>query len=303
MYEITVIGHIVIDEIKRGNFQSRAIGGAATYSTLAAQSYGAKTLLISKIGTDFPENLILPLIEKGVDISCVKRVSSPTTKFKLIYENDTRILFLIDRCDPILPDDLCQKSFQAKFFHIGCVANEVPLSTIKTIRSKKKHISLDVQGYIRKTDERGKVFFTKWKDAKQFLKNIDIVHADIDEAKIITEAETPVEAAKTLINMGANIALITLGEKGSYIGTKNGNLFYVPAAKTSKNVDSTGAGDVYTVIFALEYFNTYDVKWAGAVASSAASFIVEFPGPQGFSNKNIIYERAKILLNHVKKIT
>lgn len=302
MHEITVIGHIVIDEIEKEAFHSRSIGGAATYSSLAAKTYGAKTLLISKIGKDFPENMLLPLIKRGVDISCVKRVPSSTTKFKLIYENDTRILFLIDRCDPILPEDLCQKSFQAKIFHIGCVANEVPLSTIKTIRSKKKYISLDVQGYIRKTDERGKVFFTNWREAKQFLKLVDIVHADANEAKIITETDTPIEAAKNFVNMGTNIVLITLGEKGSYISTKE-EIFYIPAARTRKNVDSTGAGDVYTVIFALEYFSTYDVPWAGVVASAAASFIVEFPGPLGFSNKDTIYKKAKTLLNYIKRMT
>jgi len=303
MYEIAVIGHIVIDEIEKGTFHSKAIGGAATYSSLAAQSYGAQTLLISKIGTDFPNNMLSPLIEKRVDISCIKRVPSPTTKFKLIYENDTRNLFLIDCCDPILPEDLCKKSFQAKVFHIGCVANEVPLSTIKTIRSKNKYISLDVQGYIRKRDDKGKVLFTKWKEIKQFLKVVDIIHADFDEVKIITEAKTPTEAAEVLINMGGNLVLITLGEKGSYIGTKEEGFFYIPAVKSVKNIDSTGAGDVYTVIFTLEYFNTYDVKWAGVVASAAASFIVEFPGPLGFSSKNTIYKRAKTLLNQIKKVT
>ncbi|MHA1721538.1 MAG: carbohydrate kinase family protein [Candidatus Baldrarchaeia archaeon] len=302
MYDVAVLGHIVMDEIERGDLRLRSIGGAATYSTLAAKTYGANTLLVSKIGKDFPEDLLSLLIEKGIDLACVKRVPIPTTKFKLIYKNDERVLFLMERCEPILPNDLCQLSFQAKIFHIGCVINEVPLQTLKQIRSKNKYISLDIQGYVRKIDETGRVKFTEWNEAKHFLKLVNIVHADADEARIITKAETPSESAKILVEMGAEIALITLGEKGSYVGTEK-EVLYIPAAKPNKIVDSTGAGDVYTIIFTLEYLASLSVKWAGAVASAAASFIVESPGPTGFSNKDSAYRRAKTLMDHIKEVT
>lgn len=302
MYDVAVLGHIVMDEIERRGFRSQSIGGAATYSTLAAKTYGANTLLVSKIGKDFPEDLLSLLIERGIDLTCVKRVSTPTTKFKLIYKNDERILFLMGRCEPILPNDLCKLCFQAKIFHIGCVINEIPFQTLKQIHSKNKCISLDIQGYVRKIDETGRVKLTEWDEAERFLKLVNVVHADANEARIITKAETPSESAKILVEMGAEIALITLGEKGSYIGTRK-EVLYVPAAKPNKIVDSTGAGDVYTIIFTLEYLASLSVKWAGAVASAAASFVVESPGPTGFSNKNSAYRRAKTLIGHIKEIT
>jgi len=301
MYDLAVLGHIVIDEIEIGGFRSKSIGGAATYSTLAAKAHGANTLLVSKVGKDFPENLLSILIEKGITLTCVKRVTTSTTKFKLIYENNKRTLFLEDRCEPILPNDLCKLCFKAEIFHIGCVVNEIPFSTLQKIKSKNKYVSLDIQGYVRATDEKGKVILTEWDEAERFLKLVNVIHANVDEAKIITKEEIPSKSAKIFVEMGADIALITLGERGSYIGTEDG-VFYVPAAKPNKIIDSTGAGDVYTVIFVLEYKSSHDIKWAGAVASATASFIVESPGPTGFSNKNAVYERAKILLNSIKKL-
>jgi len=301
MYDIAILGHIVIDEIKRGSFQARSVGGAATYSTLAAKTYGAKALLVSKIGKDFPENLLSFLIKREVDLTCVKQVSAPTTKFKLIYENGERTLFLMDRCEPILPDDLCKPCLNAKTFHIGSVINEIPLSTLRKIYSKNKYISLDVQGYIRKIDKTGKVFLSEWNEAERFLKFVNVVHADIYEAKVITKTDVPSKAAEILVEMGADIALVTLGEKGSYIGTREG-VFYAPTIKPSKLIDSTGAGDVYTVIFTLEYQVSHDVKWAVAAATAAASFVVEFPGPTGFPGKHMIYKRARSLLNHIKRV-
>jgi len=301
MYDIAILGHIVIDEIKRGSYRSRSVGGAATYSTLAAKTYGAKALLVSKIGEDFPEDLLYFLIKREVDLTCVKRVLTPTTKFKLIYENDKRTLFLMDRCEPILPDDLCKPCLKAKTFHIGSVIDEIPFSTLKKIQSKNKYISLDVQGYVRKIDETGKVILAEWNEAEDFLKFVNVVHADIYEAKVIAKTDTPSKSAKIFVEMGADIALVTLGEKGSYIGTREG-VFYVPAVKPSKIIDSTGAGDVYTVIFTLEYQVSRDVKWAAAVASAAASFVVESPGPTGFPDKDMAYKRARPLLNHIRKV-
>ncbi len=73
------------------------------------------------------------------------------------------------------------------------------------------------------------------------LKWMDIFHCNIDEAKNITGEKEPRTAAGVLTEKGANLAIISLGDKGLIARTKT-DLFEMPAFKVQV-VDPTGAGD------------------------------------------------------------
>jgi len=69
----------------------------------------------------------------------------------------------------------------------------------------------------------------------------DIFHCNLDEAKKITGKDDPREAAKALTEKGAQLVIISLGDKGLIAETKE-YLFEMPAFKVPM-VDPTGAGD------------------------------------------------------------
>lgn len=73
------------------------------------------------------------------------------------------------------------------------------------------------------------------------MKWTDIFHCNIDEARQITGEEDPYKACESLINMGASMVVISLGDKGLIARTKK-NMFKMPAFKVSV-IDPTGAGD------------------------------------------------------------
>ena len=70
---------------------------------------------------------------------------------------------------------------------------------------------------------------------------IDIFHCNLQEAAQITGIENPYEASKLLIKKGANLVIISLGDKG-LIAETGKNIFEMPAFKVPV-VDPTGAGD------------------------------------------------------------
>jgi sugar/nucleoside kinase (ribokinase family) len=73
------------------------------------------------------------------------------------------------------------------------------------------------------------------------MKWTDIFHCNMDEARQITGENDPYKACEIFISMGANMAIISLGDKGLIARTK-GNMFKMPAFKVPV-VDPTGAGD------------------------------------------------------------
>ena len=89
---------------------------------------------------------------------------------------------------------------------------------------------------------------------------------------------------------------MTLGEAGSMIIKYGQDLLRIPAFKPNNVKDETGAGDVYLAIFMYEYINS-DKSWksvnnAAYLASAAASFLVEKPGPAGFKSKKKVIDRV-----------
>ena len=70
----------------------------------------------------------------------------------------------------------------------------------------------------------------------------------------------------------------TKGKQGAIV-FKNGKPHTFPAFPT-KEVDATGAGDVFAATFLHYYHQTRDIALAAAYAHSAASYVVELIGVQ-----------------------
>jgi pseudouridine kinase len=89
------------------------------------------------------------------------------------------------------------------------------------------------------------------------------------------DRETAINAARHLVSMGANIAVVTLGEKGLAYADGSGGGF-IRAIHTHV-VDSTGAGDAFTgaVIFGL--LNDVPVDEAMRLGVTAASLTLQSP--------------------------
>jgi len=277
----------------------KSIGGAAAYSSIALKRYGVDVAIVSKVGRDFPEEYLLFLARNGVDISYVKMSKTNSTRFKLVYENGRRKLFLASRCEEILSEDLPQ-TLNYDLIHVGPVANEVPIAILKKLRKSKSIISLDLQGYVR-SFKNGLVVYSYNDEAMNALRYANIVHGDEDEVTILGRDGDVLKSALKLLDRGPDILLVTKGDKGSYVLSKD-KILFVPAPKPRKVVDPTGAGDIYTSIFLAHYVTSGDIEESAVIASSAASLSVEEEGLSGVSTYEEIKKRAKSIRDAVKEV-
>lgn len=298
-----VIGHLVIDYVVKNRINiRRALGGAAAYCSLALRKYGAEVSIVSKVGEDFPNEYLLFLARNGINISFIKIAKGKrTTSYKLEYFNSERQLTIMGLCEPILPQDVPFDLSPYSFIHLGSVAREIPLITVKSIANKYTGvISVDLQGYVR-SFKNSKVVLEHNSEAMEVLKYVHIVHADNNEASVICKSNDVIEMCLELQSHGPRIVIISLGRNGAYLGYES-EVYYIPAAKPRIIVDETGAGDVYTAIFTAHYVITGDVFEAIALAASAVSFLVEDVGFSGLVDKVKMYERIQSVKAGIKKV-
>ncbi len=75
---------------------------------------------------------------------------------------------------------------------------------------------------------------------------------------------------------------LTRGAKGVTL-LSEGEKIKLPAAQIRKEIDSTGAGDVFGVIFGIELHAGKDIVDAARIAMWAAARVVEGPGQGNLS--------------------
>ena len=91
-----------------------------------------------------------------------------------------------------------------------------------------------------------------------------------------SDRKSAMQVARHLVNLGVDIALITLAEFGVCYATSETS-GQVPALKT-KVVDPTGAGDALTAAVMFALLNEMDIDEAVKLGVSAASLTLRYPG-------------------------
>jgi len=303
VFDIVSAGHFAIDSIflPDRNMPFIVLGGSVAYVSFSARRLDATVSVVSKVGGDFPKAYLWWLEQGGVNLSGVVKIeSAQTTRFELKYSNNllNRKLRLKSKAPPITVDDL-PKSLKAKTIHIAPIAGEVTYELAKKLRSHAQWLSFDPQGLVRSFDEKGNVTCSSLTD-KRVLELIDIYKSSSDEIKAVTGVSTKKSAIKAVHDYGVETVIVTLGMRGVVLSVEE-TVYKIPAYKSKKVVDPTGAGDVFIGGFLAEYIRGENLLWCACVGSAAASFVVESAGPTFFGSKTEIYRRARVL--HEKELT
>jgi len=297
VFDIISVGYLSIDSIflpyKPKPFV--VLGGSVAYVSLAARRLDSSVSVVSKVGGDFPDDYIRWLRREGVDLSWVAKVKGArTTRFELKYSSDlsNRNLRLKSRAPLITVDDL-PKSLKARAVHIGPIAGEINYEVAEKLRNCAYVLSFDPQGLVRNFDGKGNITHDAVID-KRVLELINIYKSSLDEIKALTKLSKLSSAIKAVHDYGVETVIVTLGTKGAVLSIEE-TLHNIPAYKSEKMVDPTGAGDAFIGGFLAEYVRGEDALWCARVGSAVASLVVEAVGPTFLGDKAEIYRRARLL--------
>ena len=136
---------------------------------------------------------------------------------------------------------------------------------------------------IKKENEQSKICYnpssylikTEQKRITHLIKTyIDLLVLNIEEAKALTGKDTITDCLKALYKLNTEIVVITCGNQGAYV--YDGKEEHYQKAKSTKVVDTTGAGDCFASTFFYFYTRNVGIKKALRYAAiNSASCIAQ----------------------------
>ncbi len=259
--DFLVIGHVTKDLQKDGY----TVGGTVTFASLTARNLRQRTAVVTRASRDLSFN---PLYQ-GVEVLCLP--SPVTTTFQNLYSADgTRTQFVRAVAGQIDAEDIPPAWREAKVVLLGPLADELGGSIARIFPHSL--IGVTPQGWMRRWDEKGRVFSKPWEGAAEVLTC----------AQVVVCSENDIEMDENVIQTYARMAdilVVTHGPGGATVYHR-GEARCLPAFETVE-IDPTGAGDVFAAAYLIELERSGDPYAAAHFANCVASFIVEKAGIEG----------------------
>ena len=108
------------------------------------------------------------------------------------------------------------------------------------------------------------------------LKYVDILVPNQKEINILCPGKSLREQADTFLNAGVETVIITLGEQGCYLKTRQEEEYF--PAQNFLAVDNTGAGDAFICTLAVYLQKGFSLSNTIRIATYAAGFCVSREG-------------------------
>jgi sugar/nucleoside kinase (ribokinase family) len=287
-----IIGNPTYDIIVKDKNKRQSIGGSVIYNSLLITNLDYRCRIIGKC-----EKKLKDIIQKyGIDTSYIYE-SKQTTQFKNIYYQGKCIQYAI-KGEKIKSEDIPSETLNSQGLLITPVLDEVDLSIFLPYNIVKM---VDICGFLRHVLKNKRVILKQKRKIAEQIRNYNIFKCNLKEAQFLSEQRKIYNICKFLIANNKNIGIITDGENGSYIFDKK-NIVKINSFKT-KQIDSTGAGDIYGSSFLIRFLECGNMIEAGLFASAAASFVVEDYGINNIPLRAKIEDRVAILKKTKKAVS
>jgi len=139
-------------------------------------------------------------------------------------------------------------------------------------------IYFDVHTFSRGVSDDMKRYFRRISDFHKWAENIDILQANEEEIKTISDKTVEIEIVKEMFSYGVKLFIVTKGEKGVRIYFRNNDEIesvFIPVVKVQP-INKVGCGDVFGAIFFYNYIRTNDIIDSLRVANLAAGIATTY---------------------------
>ena len=299
---ITILSSFTRDLIvsnKNGKYVEK-LGGPAFYVSVVFESLGTNYSIMTS-----SSNRIFTMISYMYPeiASRIRSIYSCDSDFVFMHKyisTGIRESKLISRgCDLLIDLDLLARN---EWLVISPVLGEISIEMVRKIAKRVGAISLDVQGFIRKSDIGESIINKPTKIlGLENIDNIKIIHASYEE--LLDLNKDPEDLAVELISrIRSPITSLTMGRQGSFLGlyrrgSGEAELYYIPAYIQNADMeDPTGCGDIYLAALTYYIASNKDPVDAGLLASIIAGIRVYEGIPL-----NIDPDRLSSIYNDLKK--
>jgi sugar/nucleoside kinase (ribokinase family) len=255
--DFVAIGHVTLD---RFGDEVRP-GGAALYSAVTAHRLGLSAGILTSHAADYPLEAIPSRIE-------VVTLEAPaTTVFEYDAVSGDRQQKLVSTARPLAVRDLPDDWREAPLALLAPVAQEVDLRLSAAFEDGS--VGAAAQGWLRALDDERRIVTQPWGGAREVLNRVLALFVSAEDLR-------GHESQLTEWVQRVPVAVVTAGAAGALLYV-NGDRYEVRPRRT-REVDPTGAGDVFAAAFLVHYQRHPDPWDAAEAATCAASLSVEGEG-------------------------
>ncbi len=271
----------------------RQPGGSAANTIVGLARLGVQTGILGVVGNDTTGELLLnDLRAEHVDVQGINRLNGNTgAALAFIDAAGERTIYVLPSVNDAYSLANCVYIQPADMLHATSFLN------VRQLRLQEECIKrANAQG-TRISFSPGNAYVALGLEAlTSLIERASIVFLNNEEAQTLT-GSAYAESADSLLHLGAQTVVITLGSSGCYIATRDEH-FTVPAFKTVVR-DTTGAGDAFAAGFLYGQLRGTSLYQSGLYGNYLASkCVAEFGARQGVSATD--EELAQVKLDTIR---
>ena len=288
--QLVVLGSINVDHIMtteefpqpgetlQAKHYQVAFGGKGANQAVAAARSGASTQLIGCVGQDaFGLEIKQKLQHDHINTDAVTAIEGTSTGVALIFLNHQAENFIGIHSGANAALDI---NYVERFKERICSANALLLQLETPIESVYTAAQIAKQANTRVILNPAPAYPLESK----LLSLVDIIIPNESETLSLTKIKINTEddahlAAQAFHNMGIDVAIITMGDKGVFLSEKDKLSQFIPAFKVNA-IDSIAAGDTFTGAFTTALLEGKSLHQSVIFANAAAAISVTRHGAQ-----------------------
>ncbi len=264
---MTYVDSALIDRLMKdaGSEPSVVPGGSACNTIMGVGKLGGSARFIGKLGKDDLGSLFENRLQESNVEPVLFHSASPTGRVLSIITPDAQrsMLTYLGASAEIGPGEVTEQCFEnAAIVHVEgylLFSGELIIAAMEAAKKAGALVSLDLASYT--VVEASKNLLDSILD-----KYVDIILANEDEAKALTGYDDEARAVGVLSEK-AGIAVVKIGERGSYLARKGGEIIRVEPFGDGGIIDTTGAGDLWASGFLFGLVNGYPLEKCGDFGS------------------------------------
>lgn len=260
-------GRLLIEEIRL------AVAGTAGGTVVPCARLGLKALAVGAVGSDEKADWMLNALEReGIDISLMERMAdSPTSATILPIRPDGSRPVMHARGASArwrIAPETQKAACRSRILHLGGVGSLLAMDgapSVALLRDAKAAGCTTTLDLIQARRETLAL-------VEPLLPYVDFFMPSIDETNAMVGTEDPAACARFFIDKGAGACAISLGADGSFVMTRDGRQFTVPAFEVAVR-DTSGCGDSYTGGFIAGLVRDWDLLDCARLATATAAIV------------------------------
>jgi len=252
------------------------LGGTATFAAVQASRLGLRAGIVTSAAEGDPPKRHL----RGIDIAC--RPSAQTTTFENAYHDGRRQQHVPSQAGALTIDDVPDAWREAPVVLLGPVCGELPPALGRAFPHSL--VGVSAQGWLRRPDRERRVRRRAW-DGSPFWPG----------SRVLFVSDEDLGARRDqLARWSGKVPLVavTRDRRGARVHERR--RWRQIEAFPAREVDPTGAGDVFAAAFLIRYHESGDTGEAARFAAAAAACSVEGEGTTKIGTRARIERRMRV---------